>query len=80
MCSLLSLVSGGWPGASTLGILTSFCCALLTSAFLFPLDTKYSALYCKQSIKQAIPSPASNKKELGLGSPFVMLRSQRGCR
>lgn len=45
--SLLSLVcalGGGWAGVSALGIITSFCCALLTSAFLFPLDIKYSAL------------------------------------
>lgn len=51
-------------------MLTSFCRALLTSAFPFPLDIKYSALYRKQFIKQAIPRAASNKEELGLGSPL----------
>lgn len=46
------------------------CICLLTSAFLFPLDIKYSTLHCKQSIKQAIPRAASNKQETGLGSPL----------
>jgi len=63
-------LGGGWAGISPLGILTSLRCALLTSAFLFPLAMKYSALYCKQSVKQAIPSAACKKQELGLGSPL----------
>lgn len=53
----------------------SFPCyiCLLTSVFLFPLDIKYSALHCKQSIKQAIPRAASNKQEPGLGNPLWCL-------
>lgn len=67
--SLVPWVEAGL-GSPRWGFSTSFRCAWLTSAFLFPLDIKYSALYRKQFIKQAIPSAASNKEELGPGSPL----------